>query len=554
MAAAGRSATDARPRLVRRLRLNFGGLAGAVVCFCLSVTPSLLPRDWRLQGVSGGLLTAAGYGLGVLITWLTRALVRREPGPAAKRLAWRLLIVLGAGLVAVFVYLGSGWQRDLRLLIEAPAQNRFLYLGVAVVAVAVMALFIAAARGLSWIARAPRAFLDRQVTAPVRVTTSVLLAGLLAFGVTNGIVVDGTLVAASAALRFVNDETAPAVAAPGSALVSGGPGSVMSWASLGIQGRRFVTQGPTVDGIGRFSGRPAMAPIRVYAGLGVAASTAERAALAVRDLERTGAFSRAVLCVVTTTGTGWVDPHPADVLEYLYNGNTAEVGMQYSYLSSASSFIVDKQRAKEAGRELFNQVYARWSILPAGQRPKLLVFGESLGAYGGEAAFDGVDDIRNRADGVLWVGPPNANTLWREFTRNRKPGTPEVLPVYQDGHTVRYASGPSGLDNPGSDWKSPRVVYLQYASDPIVWWSTDLIFRRPDWLREPAGTDRLPQMRWLPFVTFWQTTVDMAVATNVPPGHGHRYGSDVIDAWVAIAPPAAWTPERTAALKRVVGD
>ncbi|MDT5023799.1 MAG: hypothetical protein QOE61_225, partial [Micromonosporaceae bacterium] len=81
MAAVGGSVTDARPRLVRRLRLNFGGLAGAVVCFCLSVTPSLLPRDWRLQGVSSGLLTAAGYGLGVSITWLTRALVRREPGP-----------------------------------------------------------------------------------------------------------------------------------------------------------------------------------------------------------------------------------------------------------------------------------------------------------------------------------------------------------------------------------------------------------------------------------------------------------------------------------------
>ena len=385
-------------------------------------------------------------------------------------------------------------------------------------------------------------------------TESVPLVALLAFGVANGYVVDRTLAAANVAFGVVSREAAPGVAAPRSAVVSGGPGSVLSWASLGSQGRRFVAQGPTEADLRRVSGEPVVAPIRVYAGLGVAANASERAALAVRDLERAGAFSRAVLCVVTTTGTGWIDPHAVDALEYMYNGNTAEVGMQYSYLPSGPSFIVDKQRAREAGRELFNQVHARWARQPVGQRPKLLVFGESLGAYGGEAAFDSAEDIRARADGVLWVGPPNANTLSREFTDNREPGTPEVLPVYQDGHTVRFAAGPSGLAVPRSEWTPPRVVYLQHPSDPIVWWSTDLIVHRPDWLREPAGSDRLRQMRWLPFVTFWQTTIDMAVATNVPPGHGHRYGGEVVDAWVAIAPPPGWTSARTAALKEIIGD
>lgn len=553
MAPAGRGAPDARPRLIRLLRLNFVGLVGAVGCFCLSLTPSLLPRFWTFQGFCSGVLTAIGYGLGVALSWLIRAFLRHEPAPGVKRIAWWLLAVLGGGLVGWSVWLGSAWQRDLRRLVDAPAQNQWLYLGVLVVAVGVAALLVLTMRVVRWLVHAPGLWFTRRVPGPAGVSVLVALVVLLGFGVVNGLVVDQALSGANAGLRAVNGASAEATPVPRSPAVSGGPGSVMSWASLGSQGRRFVTEAPSAADISRFSGRPALQPIRVYAGLEAAATAPQRAALAVQDLDRAGAFSRAVLCVVTTTGTGWIDPHAADALEYLYNGDTAEVGMQYSYLPSGPSFLVDQQRAKEAGRELFNQVYARWSR-QSGQRPRLLVFGMSLGSYGGEAAFDGIDDIRARIDGALWVGPPNANTLARGFTSARTPGTPEVLPSYQDGRTVRFASGASGLDGSDPTWASPRVVYLQHPSDPIVWWSTDLIFRRPDWLREPAGADRLPQLRWLPVITFWQTTVDLAVATNVPPGHGHRYGSDVVDAWAAIAPPAGWTPEQTTRLKQVVGE
>src|SRR6266540_2982148 len=132
--------------------------------------------------------------------------------------------------------------------------------------------------------------------------------------------------------------------------------------------------------------------VRVYAGLASAPSLADRATLAVRELVRTGAFSRKVLCVVFTTGTGWVDPRAASSLEYMYNGDSALVGMQYSTLPSWISFAVEREKSTAAARELFNRVYAQWSTLPPGQRPKLLVFGESLGSYGGEGAFSGIED------------------------------------------------------------------------------------------------------------------------------------------------------------------
>jgi uncharacterized membrane protein len=110
----------------------------------------------------------------------------------------------------------------------------------------------------------------------------------------------------------------------------------------------------------------------------------------------------------------------------------------------------------------------------------------------------------------------------------------------------------------GEDWKHPRVVYVQHASDGVVWWSSDLWYRRPDWIREPPCPDVLPYLWWMPLATFWQVTMDMFIAAEVPPGHGHNYLRAHADAWAAVAAPAGWTHEDTALLReevaRVVGD
>jgi uncharacterized membrane protein len=371
---------------------------------------------------------------------------------------------------------------------------------------------------------------------------------LLLLGILNGVVLRAAFNAADASFRTLNGETHAEVAAPTDPLRSGGPGSLVAWDSLGNQGRIFIGGGPRVADLERFSGPGARPPVRVYIGLDAAESARERAELAVRELHRTGAFDRAVLCLITTTGTGWVNEQAADPLEYMYHGNTALVATQYSYLPSPISFLVDKERARDAGRELFDAVYAVWSGLRADDRPKLLVFGESLGSFGAEAAFSGPADIRNRTDGMLLIGPPNRNQLWSDLLTDRDPGSRAVLPVYEQGATVRFAADPADLTPPAGAWNSPRVVYLQYPSDPITWWSPRLMVSRPDWLAEPRGADVLPAVRWYPFVTFWQVSADMALANNVPAGHGHNFGTAPTAAWAQIAPPPGWTAERTAAL------
>ena len=144
-----------------------------------------------------------------------------------------------------------------------------------------------------------------------------------------------------------------------------------------------------------------------------------------------------------TTGTGWVDPGAINAFEYETGGNSAAVAIQYSYLPSWASFLVDQTRAREAGRALFDAVYQKWSALPAATRPKLFVFGLSLGSYAAESPFSGEGDLANRTDGALLAGSPSFNVLHREFTVGRDAGSPEVQPVYRDGRTVRFSNDPA---------------------------------------------------------------------------------------------------------------
>ena len=248
------------------------------------------------------------------------------------------------------------------------------------------------------------------------------------------------------------------------------------------------------------------------------------------------------------TGTGWLDPSESDPLEYMYGGNTAIATMQYSYLPSWMSFLVDRGRAQQAGRLLFNTIYDYWVTLPANQRPRLVVFGESLGAYGATAAFKNVDDLVSRTSGALLTGTPNSTPLWQRITRARQPGSLERQPVYGNGQTVRFAASAGDLVNADGTLSDPHAVFLQHASDPIVWWSPDLLWSRPDWLHESTGPDVIDSVHWYPVVTFWQVTCDLIASTKVPSGHGHNYGKETITAWAAILHPPGWTASDTTEL------
>jgi uncharacterized membrane protein len=537
-------------RVVRR-RLGFGGTLVATLFACASLTPSLLPRTWLYQGVMGAVTGILGYAVGAAVGALCRTVIRL-PG-RGRRAAWRVMLA-GCGVLAVVaLWYSFDWQRDLRALMGMDTRITWFPPVILAVTLVLFGAALLAARLVRLGGRKLNAWLDRYVPAYVGHAVGVLVIGSLVAVFANDVLFNGFVTRMSDISSVANEGTHPGVRPPASAYLSGGPRSLVSWESLGREGRRFTGTAATPARLQAFSGRPATQPIRVYIGLDSAASPAAQAALAVRELERTGAFGRPVLAVLGTTGTGWVDPHIADTLEYMYNGRSAMVAMQYSYLPSWVSFLVDREKAAAAGRALFEAVRERWARLPAGARPRLLLSGESLGSYELEQSFGDLADLVARADGAVFVGPPNANPIWQRLTGGRDRGSPVWRPVYQDGRTARFAQHPADLHRPAAPWPRPRVVYLQNASDPVVWWSPRLIYRRPGWLEGPRGPGVNPEMNWFPLVTFWQVLVDMTSALDVPPGHGHRYGANIVDGWAAVAAPPGWGPHDTWRLRALVG-
>jgi uncharacterized membrane protein len=534
------------------LYVTLPGCWGALIVGCLSFTPSLLPRSGMIQGIVWGITAAIGYGLGVLAAWIWRAFADREPRRPRHR-SWLVFFISAAVLIVVFFGLGQYWQYLIRKLMGVTEYNIALVVASPFVAALVFCLILLVGRGLRGLYRWVAHLLHRWMGQRAARAVGWLLVVGLTYVVVTGLLFQGFVNAMNSAYSLRDTKTAEGVHQPATSLRSGGPGSVIPWDTLGWQGRNFIGKGPSANDIEKFTGQPAKEPIRVYSGLASASDAEARADLAVRDLERAGGFQRKYLLVVTTTGSGWVDPALSDSFEYLTGGDSAIVAIQYSYLPSWISYLVDQSKAREAGRALFDAVYGPWSQLPEAQRPRMFVAGESLGSFGGETAFSGEQSLANLTDGALFAGPPNFNTLFREFSDHRDAGSPEVQPIYHDGRIVRFADDASTDIPPDSQpWPASRVLYMMHPSDPIVWWSPHLIFSEPDWIGQAPGKDVLEGMFWMPFVTFWQVTADLPFATGVPAGHGHKYTSEYVDGFNAAMQPAGVTPQELTDLRKII--
>lgn len=519
------------------------------IFYCLTYTPSLLPRPWFLQGVVAGLTASFGYAGGTAIGAVVR--LRWWPSRRVERIAWRVLFLLVPPLILLFLWLGVRWQRDLRIRLGMPPQQEYDLLRTVGISLITFGALLLLARCLRLAAHGFARLFGRLVPESAAYCAGFVVVTLLSYTAFDGILVSNLFTSADRSAALTDSGTGNGVVQPASALRSGSQSSLISWDSLGRQGRNFVTKAPGADQLSAFSGRTALDPVRIYAGLSSADTVEERAALVVREMDRTHAWDRAVVAVFTPTGTGWVDNDVPSSLEYMYGGNTALVSMQYSYLPSWISFAVDRTKVVDAASALIGAVRQRWAAMPATDRPKLLIFGESLGTYGTEKTFGTAGAMVEGADGILLEGPMFANPIHRELTAARAPGSPVWDPTYpqlpvefsSESHELRDLAG------------LPRkVVYMQNSSDPVVWWSPSLLWQKPEWLRGQRGPDVTPDMHWYPVITFWQTTVDLLFANKAPIGHGHVYKSGAVDGWAALAPPPGWTVGDTLRLRALLDN
>lgn len=533
-----------QPGVTRWWHLSSVGLFFAAGYFLISWSPSLLSRTWYFQGLVSGLSAVAGYALGVVVAWVLfkiaallhlRVSIRAEAGPLLRAAAY----VFGAVIVVGLTVANARSQARTAALVHLQPLRPVDWVGAIALALGIFVVALALARGLRRVTRRLAAAVSRVLPRTVSTVLSVAIVVSAVAWVSDSVLFTRGLQALGAFAQQI-DATPPAGrVAPTKATLSGSPASKEAWQTLGKQGQMFVTNGPSAEDISAATGEPAKEPIRVYAGGPQERTLSELAAAVVAELQRTDAFHRKVLVVVTTTGTGWVDDWTAQSIEYLAGGDSAIAAMQYSNVWSALSLLIDTETSRAGGKALFDAVYAEWSRLPEDDRPLLLVSGESLGAYGGHGAFTDVRDMMAKAQGGVWVGTPSFTQIAAELTAARNPGSPQIVPVYDDGRHIRFATRAEEVTEdyygrPYGAWEFPRFVYAQHPSDPVVWWNPATLGSEPEWLREPRGRDVNPDMTWIPFVTFWQLTSDMPLGHDPPNGFGHRYGPELVSYWGAV--------------------
>ena len=330
-----------------------------------------------------------------------------------------------------------------------------------------------------------------------------------------------------------NEKIEPAYSSPPEhQFSSGGPASASPFDELGLQGRRFVTDVVTPEQIESVMGEPAVAhPIRSFVGVNSEPIyPSGRSEMMMDELERLGAFERSHLLLVSPTGTGWVDQTMIEAAEFLTRGDIATACIQYG---RGPSFLelqkVHLGRAQFRG--LLWGVKMRLAAMPAGERPKVMVFGESLGAwsssdvvmYQGSAGFDhyGIDQ-------ALWFGLPGL-AKWSKTGMRQGSGdlvAPGTVAAFDNFDQYRALTDEQRA--------KLRAVVVDHDNDPIAQVSFRWAVKRPPWLDgETRGRGVAASMDWVPLITFVQIAIDATNAMRVIPGEfksfGHDYRGDTAD-------------------------
>ncbi len=515
------------------------GLVTGALFWLAALTPSLIPRDGLLQGAIAGLCFAVGYGLAVgavaLWIWLGLPAIMRQP-----LLGWvRMVSGLAAlALMLVASFWANDWQDEVRQALSMPPVAKGWPFILILVGLALILVLLLAGRFFGALRDLFSAPLRRVLPARVAVLAGSLVAAWIFWAIGNGFLLDAMLRGLDSSYRRVDALIPPEEVQPADPLASGSPASLIDWADLGREGRRRVLSQPSAAEITAITGRPATQPLQVYVGLNAAETPQDRAALALAEMQRVGAFSRKLLVIATPTGTGWVDPAAMIPLEVMQGGDVASVSVQYSYLPSWLTLFVDPQYGQDTAEVVFETVYGHWRSLPRDQRPRLFLFGLSLGSLNSDLASDAYSVLGDPFEGALWAGPPFASRTWAQVTVTRQKGSPAWLPQPRHPAVFRFfnAEDRSEIEAPG--WGPVKIAWLQYPSDAITFFETSMWRRQPDWMKQPRGPGVSAALTWMPGISFIQLAFDMMTATTVPKGRGHVYAArDYAAGWRALTSP-----------------
>lgn len=201
--------------VLRWLRPDTAGVAFAALFFCLSLTPSLLPRDWLNSGIIGGINAAIGYGIGVVIGGLVRRFLRGRlwwppTGPVSYGVRGAIY-GLSAAATLLMIVPAAAWQRQVAGLMDIEGPATATYLRAAPVAVLTGGLLIGGARLIKDAIKVMARWMIRRwhLSDEVAMFAGTAIVVILIITLVNGVLLRGLLATASATFQPQNAKTRP---------------------------------------------------------------------------------------------------------------------------------------------------------------------------------------------------------------------------------------------------------------------------------------------------------------------------------------------------------
>jgi uncharacterized membrane protein len=342
---------------------------------------------------------------------------------------------------------------------------------------------------------------------------------LMAHAATAGVVAAAGGVGLNAVRRRTqrgNEVTEAAYPSPPVSLhVSCGPNSEVNFDDIGKEGRRFVLMTLASHQIEQVMAEPAIDPVRIV--IPRQGSVPERVALTLSEMEALGAFERSIIVIASPTGVGYVNYVMAEALEYLTRGSCATVVPQYALVPSALALDTTDE-GTELQAAILEAIKDRLVNIPPAERPRLVQFGESLGAQvaldiAAEGGVHRLDTMHVEAG--LYLGVPFRSKAWHILQRAPKAIDP-------DGRIVE-ATQPSEAPT-----RAGMHLMLIHDDDPVNKFSYTMFVRRPWWMGPPE--ERPPmvprEVLFRPVVSFVIALVDLLNGMDSKPGEFHRVGHD----------------------------
>ena len=207
----------------------------ALLFFAASLTPSLMPRPWMIQGLLSGSSAAIGYLFGAFLSWLWRYLGL----PSLKRYVLiERAFTLTAALLASLLYLWQtvDWQNSIRQLWHMELLDSADPMRLASVAGSTFIVLLVAGRLFRLAVIRVSAWLKRYVPPRVSNVLSAVVAVVFFWSVLEGVFLRAALDAADASFQKADELMEAEMRRPDDPSLTGSAASLISWEGLGRQG------------------------------------------------------------------------------------------------------------------------------------------------------------------------------------------------------------------------------------------------------------------------------------------------------------------------------